>query len=60
MSSWRAWNRSDGPAKTGVAALSAAKRDALCLDWVDCFERHRKDRQVSVLRPYLLVIGRLR
>jgi SAM-dependent methyltransferase len=57
---WRLFIESDGPAKTGVAALSGAQRDALRRDWVDYFERHRGDRRVSVPRPYLLVIGRRR
>jgi SAM-dependent methyltransferase len=55
---WRLFIGSDGPAKTGVAALPAAERDALHRDWVDYFERHRTDGGVTVPRPYLLIMGR--
>jgi SAM-dependent methyltransferase len=57
---WRLFTGSDGPAKTGVAALPPAKREALHHDWVDYFERHRADGAVSVPRPYLLILGRRR
>jgi SAM-dependent methyltransferase len=57
---WRLFTESDGPAKTGVAALPTAECDALRRDWIDYFERHRKDSRVSVPRPYLLVMGRRR
>ena len=55
---WRLFTGSDGPARTGVAALSPAKREALRRDWVDYFERHRSGGRVSVPRPYLLILGR--
>lgn len=57
---WRLFTDSDGPARTGVAALPPAKREALRRDWVDYFERHRIDGRVSVPRPYLLILGRRR
>jgi SAM-dependent methyltransferase len=55
---WRLFIGSDGPAKTGVAALTPRERDALHRDWVDYFERHRENGGVSVPRPYLLIMGR--
>jgi ubiquinone/menaquinone biosynthesis C-methylase UbiE len=57
---WRLFVESDGPAKTGVAALPTDAREALHGDWVEYFERHRDGPAVSVPRPYLLVIGRRR
>lgn len=57
---WRLLIGSDGPAKTGVAALPSATREALHRDWVEYFERHRDDGVVSVPRPYLLILGRRR
>jgi SAM-dependent methyltransferase len=57
---WRPFTGSDGPAKTGVAALPPAKREALHHDWVEYFERHRADGAVSVPRSYLLILGRRR
>jgi hypothetical protein len=57
---WRLFIGSDGPAHTGVAALPPRDRDALHSDWVDYFERHRKDGRVSVPRPYVLILGRRR
>lgn len=57
---WELWSESDGPAKTGLAALSAEKREALREDWVEYFEQHRRGAIVDVPRPYLLVIGRRR
>jgi SAM-dependent methyltransferase len=59
-SAWRLFTDSDGPAKTGVAALSPVERQALRRGWVDYFERHRQDGAVSVPRPYLLILGRRR
>lgn len=57
---WELWIDSDGPAKTGVAALSNDSREALHTDWVAYFEQHRRGTIVDVPRPYLLVIGRRR
>ena len=57
---WRLFTDSDGPARTGVATLKTVKREALRRDWVDYFERHRRDGRVSVPRPYLLILGRRR
>jgi SAM-dependent methyltransferase len=57
---WRLFIESDGPAKAGVAVLSAAEYGALHRDWVDYFERHREGRRVRVPRPYLLTVGRRR
>jgi SAM-dependent methyltransferase len=59
-SAWRLFIESDGPAKAGVAALSAGERDALRRDWVAYFEGHREHDAVKVPRPYLLILGRRR
>jgi SAM-dependent methyltransferase len=55
---WRLFIDSDGPAKIGVAALPPEEREALHRDWVDYFERHRRNGAVRVPRPYLLILGR--
>jgi SAM-dependent methyltransferase len=57
---WQLFITSDGPAKTGVAALPPPQRNALHRDWVAYFERHRENDSVSVPRPYLLTVGRRR
>jgi SAM-dependent methyltransferase len=57
---WRLFIESDGPAKTGVAALSSDARETLHRDWVSYFEQHRDGAIVDVPRPYLLVMGRRR
>lgn len=57
---WQLTVTSDGPAWTGVAAMSQAERDALHSDWVAYFEGHRTDQGVNVPRPYLLIHGRRR
>jgi SAM-dependent methyltransferase len=57
---WRLFIESDGPARTGVAALEEEEREALHRDWVDYFEGHRKEDGISAPRPYLLVLGRRR
>jgi SAM-dependent methyltransferase len=57
---WRLFTSSDGPGKTGVAALSPIERQALKRDWVGYFERNPQDGGVSVPRPYLLILGRRR
>jgi SAM-dependent methyltransferase len=58
--SWLRLITADGLAQAGVATLSARERDALHRDWVDYFERHRDGDEVSVPRPYLLILGRRR
>jgi SAM-dependent methyltransferase len=50
----------DGIAQAGVATLASRDRDALHRDWVDYFERHRVGGNVSVPRPYRLILGRRR
>jgi SAM-dependent methyltransferase len=57
---WRQFIESDGPARTGVAALSPVKREVLRRDWVGYFEQYRRGGRISVPRPYLLVLGRRR
>jgi SAM-dependent methyltransferase len=57
---WRLFIESDGPARTGVSALSPVKREVLRRDWVDYFERYWTGGRVSVPRPYLLVLDRRR
>jgi ubiquinone/menaquinone biosynthesis C-methylase UbiE len=57
---WRLLIESDGPAREGVATLSPAEREDLKRDWIEYFERHRTPAGVSVPRPYLLILGRLR
>jgi SAM-dependent methyltransferase len=59
-SAWRLFIESDGPGRTGVAALSSDVREALHEDWVEYFERHRHGAIVDVRRPYFLIIGRRR
>ena len=58
--SWLRLITADGIAKAGVATLSAREHDALHRDWVEYFERHRDGDEVSVPRPYLLILGRRR
>jgi hypothetical protein len=55
---WRLLIESDGPAREGVAGLSAAEREALERDWIDYFERHRTLGGINAPRPYLLILGR--
>ena len=57
---WRLLIESDGPAREGVAGLSAAERAALERDWIEYFERHRTPTGISAPRPYLLILGRRR
>jgi hypothetical protein len=57
---WRLLLESDGPAREGVAGLSAAEREALEHDWIEYFERHRTSDGISAPRPYLLILGRRR
>jgi SAM-dependent methyltransferase len=57
---WQLFIRSDGPAKAGVAALSADQREALRRDWIEYFERYRGEGGISAPRPYLIVLGRRR
>jgi SAM-dependent methyltransferase len=54
---WRLFIESDGPAKTGVAALTSAEREALRRDWIEYFEGYRGEDGISAPRPYLLVLG---
>ena len=54
---WRLLTDCDGVAKSAAAKLSQAERDALQRDWVGYFERHRVNGQVSVLRPFVLILG---
>src|SRR5215207_3490643 len=55
---WQLFINSDGPAKAGVGALSATRREALHRDWVGYYERHRTDEGISAPRPYLIILGR--
>jgi SAM-dependent methyltransferase len=57
---WQLLIESDGPAREGVAGLTAAERAALERDWIDYFERHRTPDGISAPRPYLLILGRRR
>jgi hypothetical protein len=57
---WHLLIESDGPARAGVAGVSAAERTALERDWIDYFERHRTAEGISAPRPYLLILGRRR
>jgi ubiquinone/menaquinone biosynthesis C-methylase UbiE len=57
---WELTVRSDGPAKSGLAAMSQADQDDLHQDWVAYFERHRGENGISAPRPYLLTFGRRR
>jgi SAM-dependent methyltransferase len=57
---WRLLIESDGPARAGVAGLSAAEREAVERDWIGYFERHRTPEGISAPRPYLLILGRRR
>jgi SAM-dependent methyltransferase len=57
---WQLLIESDGPAREGVAGLSAADRAALERDWTDYFERHRTPDGISAPRPYLLILARRR
>jgi hypothetical protein len=55
---WRLLIDSDGPARAGVAGLTALERATLRRDWIDYFERHREGGIVSAPRPYLIILGR--
>jgi ubiquinone/menaquinone biosynthesis C-methylase UbiE len=57
---WRLLIESDGPAREGVAGLSAAERAGLERDWIEYFEGHRASAGISAPRPYLLILGRRR
>jgi ubiquinone/menaquinone biosynthesis C-methylase UbiE len=57
---WQLLIESDGPAREGVAGLTAAERASLERDWIDYFERHRTAHGISAPRPYLLILGRRR
>jgi ubiquinone/menaquinone biosynthesis C-methylase UbiE len=57
---WQLLIESDGPARKGVAGLTAAERAALERDWIDYFERHRTPDGISAPRPYLFILGRRR
>jgi SAM-dependent methyltransferase len=54
---WQLTVTADGPAKTALAALPPAEREALRRDWVECFERHRTAEGIRFERLYLLVLG---
>jgi SAM-dependent methyltransferase len=55
---WQLLIESDGPAREGVAGLTAADRVALERDWIEYFERHRTTGGIDAPRPYLLILGR--
>jgi ubiquinone/menaquinone biosynthesis C-methylase UbiE len=55
---WQLLIESDGPAREGVARLSAGERAARERDWIDYFERHPTPDGISAPRPYLLILGR--
>jgi ubiquinone/menaquinone biosynthesis C-methylase UbiE len=57
---WQLLIESDGPAREGIARLSAGERAALERDWIDYFECHRTPDGISAPRPYLLILGRRR
>jgi SAM-dependent methyltransferase len=59
-SMWRLLIESDGPAREGVAGLTAAEGAALERDWIAYFERHRTPDGISAPRPYLIILGRRR
>jgi SAM-dependent methyltransferase len=57
---WELTVGSDGVARTAVATMAPAEREALRGDWIDYFERHRAAGGVSVPRPYFVLLGRRR